>query len=364
MIKFNDKTDRLRILYSNYEIPYNSYSNIYSGINKYDLYNFLDNKYNLSYSSMDNFYHCAFKFYLSNILKIDKYDITIQTYIGNLFHYVLSKAFEDDFNFDNCVNDFLNNNEYEKSYKNNYFINNVLKDLKNVIKTIQYQNTLNDMNEVFYERKINVEKHGVLNINFKGFIDKLLKKDNYIVIVDYKTYMLDIKLNYLPYGLSMQLPVYLYLTKNIDKNYKIIGFYLQQVLFNKFNKEEGKKLDELIKTNLKLKGYSLGNEDILSIFDKSLENSEIIHGMKLTNKGFGYYSKVLTEKQINNIYKITDSKINECINKIENALFDINPKMINNKNIGCEYCNFKDICYMTNKDIVELEDIKDLDFLD
>ena len=176
--------------------------------------------------------------------------------------------------------------------------------------------------------------------------------------------MLDIKLNYLPYGLSIQLPVYLYLTKNIDKNYKIIGFYLQQVLFNKFNKENGKSLDELINNNLKLKGYSLGNETMLSIFDKTLENSEIIHGMKLTNKGFGYYSKVLTENQIDSIYRITDRKINECIYNIENALFDINPKMINNKNIGCEYCKYKDICYMTNKDIVELQDIKDLSFLD
>ena len=96
----------------------------------------------------------------------------------------------------------------------------------------------------------------------------------------------------------------------------------------------------------------------------SSQNSEIIHGMKLTNKGFGYYSKALTENQIDSIYRITDRKINECINNIENALFDINPKMINHKNIGCEYYKYKDICYMTNKDINELDDIKDLDFLD
>ena len=71
----------------------------------------------------------------------------------------------------------------------------------------------------------------------------------------------------------------------------------------------------------------------------------------------------LTENQINNIVKITNNKIDECIKGIENADFTINPKKINGKNIGCNYCNFKDICYMTNRDIRELEDIKDLDYL-
>ena len=364
LVKYNEYSVGLELLYNNYEISYKKYDNRFSGIDKNNLYKYLNNKLNLSYSSMDTYYHCSFKYYLKNILKIDKYEDTIQAYIGNLYHYVLSKAFLNDFDFDECVKHYITNNSYSESFKNKFFINNVIKDLKNVINTIKCHNSLSNMNEAFYEKEINVEKSGVLNTTFKGFIDKILKKDNYIVLIDYKTYMLDIKLNYLPYGLSMQLPVYLYLTKNIDKNYEIIGFYLQQVLFGKFNKENGKSLKELIDNNLKLKGYSLGNEEKLSIFDSSYLNSEIIHGMKLTNKGFSSYSRVLTEKQIDNIYKITDEKINECISGIENTLFHINPKMINDKNIGCQYCKFKDICYVTNRDIVKLEDIKDLSFLD
>ena len=121
---------------------------------------------------------------------------------------------------------------------------------------------------------------------------------------------------------------------------------------------------ELKKDNLKLKGYTLGNEEKIQYIDSTFSNSELIHGMKLTSKGFGPYSRVLTNKEIDNIVKITDEKINECIDGIINSKFDINPKKINGKNIGCEYCKFKDICFMTNKDIVELEDIKDLSFLD
>ena len=46
-----------------------------------------------------------------------------------------------------------------------------------MINTINYQNTLTNMKEALYEQKINVQKPGVININFKGFIDKLLFKD-------------------------------------------------------------------------------------------------------------------------------------------------------------------------------------------
>jgi len=364
LIKFNIKDDNLGVLINNYEINYMTYDNKFSGINKNSLYSYLKNSFNLSYSSMDNYYHCAFRFYLSNILKLDYFEETIQVYIGNLFHYVLSKAFIDGFDFDNCVNYYICNNPYPKSNKNEYFLNKVIDELKFMIDIISYQNTLMDMNKALYEQKIIVEKPGIININFKGFIDKLLMKDKNVVIIDYKTYMVDINLNYLPYGLSLQLPVYLYLTKNYIKDAEIVGFYLQQILFNKFSKDKNKTLKELKFNNSKLKGYSISNEDKLSMFDSTYVNSELIHSMKVTNKGFGPYSKVLTEKQIDNIVKLTDNKINECGNAIINAKFDINTKRINNKNIGCEYCKFKDICFVTNKDFVELDEIKDINFLD
>ena len=364
LIKYNDISERLGILNNNYNVPYNTYDNKYSGINKTELASYLNNNLKLSYSSMDTYYHCQFKYYLKYILKIDKYEDKLGTYIGNLYHHVLSNAFKKDFSFDICVNDYINNNPYPDSYKNRYFIKKVVPNLKKIIDIIKKQHNIMDMDHIYYEKEVNIYKNSKLNIIFTGYIDKMLKKDKYVVIVDYKTYMLDIKLNYLPYGLSMQLPVYLYLTKNIDKNNEIIGIYLQQVLFNKFNKDNNKSINDLIDDNLKLKGYSIGNEEKLSIFDKTYMDSELIHGMKLNNKGFSHYSKVLTEKQINNIYLITDKKINECISGIENAIFNINPKKINDKIIGCDYCMFNDICYKKHKDIEELEDIKDLSFLD
>lgn len=365
LVKYNNKNKNTSLLYSNYEINYNTYDNRYKIINKENLYKYLNNKFNLSYSNMDTYYHCAFKFYISSILKLDEFETNLGNYIGNLYHYVLSKAFVDNFDFDKTVENYIKDNPYPESFKNKYFITKVLDNLKNVIKTIEYQNTLGNMNESYYEKNIIVEKTGAINTTFKGFIDKILKKDNNVVIIDYKTYSIDIKLNYLPYGLSMQLPVYLYLTKNYDKDIEIIGFYIQEILNNsKYNKKDKTTLKEQQKDSLKLKGYTIGNESKIAIFDTTYEKSEMIYGMKLSSKGFDRYAKVLTEKQINNIIKLTDNKIKECINNIENANFEINPKMILGKNIGCEHCKYKDLCFMTNRDIKELEEIKDLEFLE
>ena len=58
---------------------------------------------------------------------------------------------------------------------------------------------------------------------------------------------------------------------------------------------------------------------------------------------------------IDSLPKNVKSKINEASDNILNGKFDINPKEIDNKNIGCDFCKYKDICYMTNSDIVTLK---------
>ena len=40
---------------------------------------------------------------------------------------------------------------------------------------------------------------------------------------------------------------------------------------------------------------------------------------------------------------------------IKNNKFDINPKVINGVNKGCEFCKFKDICFMTENDIEKIQ---------
>ena len=78
---------------------------------------------------------------------------------------------------------------------------------------------------------------------------------------------------------------------------------------------------------------------------------------------FSSYSKVLSSEEINNLINITDQKIEEAISSICNAKFDINPKVDNDKNIGCLYCKYKDICFFEKKNEVKITPDKDLSFL-
>ena len=116
---------------------------------------------------------------------------------------------------------------------------------------------------------------------------------------------------------------------------------------------------------LKLQGYSNFDESILEIFDISYKDSEIIAGLKIKNDGTFYASsKVLNNSEISKIIDITKSNISKSVDNIVDAKFDINPKKIDNfTNIGCQYCEMRDICYKKEKNVQIIPYQKDLSFL-
>ena len=211
------------------------------------------------------------------------------------------------------------------------------------------------------EHKIDIKLMDSPYVHFKGFVDKIMYKEKnnetLVSIIDYKTGNPDINIKNLKFGLSMQLPIYLYLVNNsgILKNIKFTGFYLQHILNVDVKKSNKKSAVEQQEDNLKLTGYSSDDLSRLSCFDPTYENSEIIHGMKVKKDGnLSSTSKVLSDDDINNILKITEEKIILAMNEILEGKYLINPKIVNGKNVSCEYCTFKDLCYHTEKDNVYL----------
>ena len=57
------------------------------------------------------------------------------------------------------------------------------------------------------------------------------------------------------------------------------------------------------------------------------------------------------------------NNIDDAFSNILSANFDINPKRIGKNNVGCAFCKYKDICFMKEEDVVELEEHTNLDFL-
>ena len=64
---------------------------------------------------------------------------------------------------------------------------------------------------------------------------------------------------------------------------------------------------------------------------------------------------MINNEEINNLINLVDSKITIARDEILDTNFMINPKKIDNKNIGCEYCEFRDVCFRKENDIVILE---------
>lgn len=368
LIKYGEKDDSLDVLYNNYnDINYLTFNNKFKGINNNDLYEYLDNKLLLSYSSVDNYYRCSFRYYLNNILKLSEFESTFAMEIGNVFHYVLSKCFDVDFNFEKEFEEAIK--DLELTNKDKFFLKKLKEELLFIIDTINTQNKFSTLKDGLYENKIYINKEGNIKLTFMGIIDKLLyKQENgktYLVIIDYKTGNPHTNLNNTIYGIDMQLPVYLYLASNSSKikNAEVIGFYLQKILNNEIVKEKGKTYEKQKKDNLKLQGYSINDEYLLEKFDSTYKDSEVIKSMKISNNGFYSYSKTISKDEINKLINLTEKNINKAFKDILDAKFDINPKRIGKSNVGCEYCKYKDICYMKEEDIVNLDEYKNLEFL-
>ena len=215
------------------------------------------------------------------------------------------------------------------------------------IEVIKMQDSHTEFKTKQTEKRITLQK--AQNIKFTGIVDKISSLDNYIIITDYKTGSPNTTLDNIEDGLNMQLPVYIYLIKNgLEKENQIVGFYLQKLINKSYTEEE-------IINNLKLNGYTINNENIIQKIDNTYEDSKLIKGMKKTKNGFYSYTKLITQKEIEKIEKITNENINKVIKAVEEADFKINPKRLNNELISCKYCKYKDLCFYKEEDITNLK---------
>lgn len=350
VIKYGIINKRLSLFNKHYSIKYNSYDNKYTKINIDSLYKYLDNKLNLSYTSMNDYYKCSFKYYLKYILKVDINKEIITRYIGSIFHYVLEKCLDNEIDIDSVIGEYIESNNIKLNDKELFFLNKLKEELPYLISIIRKQNNYILLKKRKYEEEIEIKYHNKIDITFKGIIDKIIYEDDIMALVDYKTGndSIDLSLNY--YGINMQLAIYLLLVSNKYPNTNFAGFYLQHIL-NRIGKTEDNSKRDL---KYKLIGYS--NTKYISSFDKTYKDSSLIKGLKVKADDMYYStSKVLNNSEVNNLINLASNKVEKCIDGIVNGSFDINPKNIGGKNIGCDYCTYKDICFMKNNDIVYLE---------
>ena len=356
--KFGTITDNLLKLSSHYkDMKYNSYDNKYKMIDKSKIKDFFKDGLTLSYTSINDYYMCSFRYYLDYILKVNKFEDTFEATVGSIFHKILSMCFDQDIDIIRTYETEIENSNYEFNESEKFFLSILKDELVLIIETIKNQLSYTQLTNSMYEKKIVIDVDKDLQIRFKGFVDKILYNEfngkTVVAIIDYKTGNPNLNINNTIYGLEMQLPVYIYLIKNEIKDVKIGGFYLQKILNNTTDIE--KRLD-----SLKLQGYTNSDLDYIDKVDSSFNDSKVIKSLRTSSKGFYYYSKMINDEEIDILYNVVDSKIKEASKDILDSKFDINPKEMNNENIGCSFCKYKDICFMKPKDAVTLKEIKNI----
>lgn len=369
--KYNDSNNKEEI-----EKYYNLFqkADYLSYDNAFKEFHFTLNNLQLSYTSLSTFYQCPFRYYLSNILKLNDNQKSFYSELGTAIHSVLEKiSTNNSNNIKTLFRQEINNLDQDiiSDGRNAMFIDIIEDKLKDVVTFIQ-----SHQKECFSDTGLkelhekNIEIVLDKNTKFKGIIDKIMYTESngkiYLAVIDYKTGSVDsniTKLDEVNYGFSLQLPIYMYLIKKAkennlikefkDKEITFCGFYLQFVL-NKMPKADHKKdLKTLCENDLKLNGYSSNSTDNMSMFDPNIDRnneSKYIKSLSLTkNNTPKANSKTFNEDKLKELIVTVDNKIKEASKEIYDGKFLIQPKIINNVNRSCQYCPFGSICYKRNE---------------
>lgn len=367
LYKYNDDGKYLSMYQNNLNISYREFNNKYTKIDKNLLKERLASGFTLSYTSLESFNECGFKYYLSKVMNLDLYLETFKTIIGKIVHHILEIGLESDIDIELEISKFIKDLDFLFGARELFYIHKLSKELEFLLKYLKEQENFSSLKTYMFEKELCVYKeYDGINVIFKGFIDKVMSTKyndkEVIAVVDYKTGDKNIKLDTLNYGLNIQLPIYLYLLKKTDefKDSIIAGFYIERVLNNVFNIDKNKSLEDLKKDNLRLQGYTNSNETIISLLDQNYLDSKMVKGLKFKKDGSFYASsKVLSNEDMEKLIITVDEIIDEAIRKIIEGEFFINPKVVNGKNVSCEFCKFKDICFKTKEDEVILGGEKD-----
>ena len=213
-------------------------------------------------------------------------------------------------------------------------------------KQYEYINKTSETHETKIERHASeLNLHTKIDAVIKGVVDKILYINDNVIIIDYKTGSSDkISKDRFEYGLTVQLPIYMYLLETINPKLNVAGIYLQKILNISIQKDKKKTEEELKLENLKLQGLTLNDESILPNIDSEYDSSKIIQSLKIKKSTGELKGQLYSYEDKEDFKQKMEKVITDCINNVYDAKFPISPYKID-KETGCSYCSFKDICF-------------------
>ncbi|WP_444215188.1 PD-(D/E)XK nuclease family protein, partial [Catenibacterium sp.] len=307
----------------------------------------------VSISRLETYNKCPFSYYIKYGLKItEKREDTLQSSeLGSLCHYLMEKCLDDESLVDQEAKHYIEENlkeKYDDHPMNQYFINNLIEDMKMTIKIIQKQLKLGDYVPVAKEKEISGQ---IGDVPFSGIIDRVDEFENYARIVDYKSSSKEIDLNLAMQGFNIQMLVYLdMLCKQENKNRAGMLYFnmKKRILTRDTSYALG---DEDVLKEYRMEGYMVDDGSTNSV--KGLGSTpELIAPVKIKKSGeYANSAKVISPDELDQIMEYVENHISELYKKIHDGLIPIHPTLTDGAQPGsdfkvypCTYCPYKSVC--------------------
>lgn len=338
---------------------YDAYKKILKLDEKYDhkytrINDHITSKKEYSYSMMNDYFSCPFFYYCARVLKISSNEDSFNLKFGKFAHKIMEHVYDNDLSFEDSYGKYIE--EYQFDDKEMTLLKSLTNELKQVFNFIRIRKIEQSIYNTYKEVDISVSYKD--DIKFNGKIDSIVLLDkNYLYVVDYKTGIASFDKEGIKYGLSLQLPAYYFLLKNSEqfKEYDPAGLYIQNLTTNSIHINEEVSADEYL-----LKGYTLNNDISINLIDNSLnQTSESIIVDRLKKNKNGQYSKsktLITKNELDNMNVEFGEVLERFDKELNDNNFSISPLKYNNK-IKCDSCEFKDICFKKESDVVDINNI-------
>ena len=332
----------------------------------------------LSYTSISEYMNCPFAYYINHILGIrEKMEENNSLFVGSMYHYVLQKVIDDiyiqqkdrsDLNglIEQYLTLFLQEKRITLTPKLSFYLQKFRLSITTLLETMLrfMDNSSFQVEALEKEIRVTLDEH----TTFIGVIDKVLKYQDYYVVLDYKTNAVSVDWHALDVGIDLQLPIYFYLIHTLDSKARIAGGYLQSVYdSNLFSYDPKKSYQEQFLKAKKYQGYTVQNPDIIFAIDNNVMSglgcmpTQVFTSKKTFHAHF--VNKSFTQEQFETLIQYIQQLIIQQKERIQAGIFSIEPLVSDKGESKCGYCKARDLCYKTVRMKKEYKKHSDFSYL-
>ncbi|MEG0684925.1 MAG: PD-(D/E)XK nuclease family protein [Coprobacillus sp.] len=327
----------------------------------------------MSVSQIETYNKCPFQYFIQYGLGIYplKDNQLQQNELGSLIHYVLSIIIDNEQDISLLVNQYIDKDEslslkISSSWVNQYFIEQLKKDLKITIDILRKNLKISSFDVFSKEQKI---EDSISSIQFKGFVDRIDMYQNYVNIIDYKSSAKDIDLNLAMQGFNIQMLVYLKMvTKQYHKDPGAVLYFNTKKRVLSASMKDGFDEDDLLKAYM-YGGYVIDDEShrIISAIDPTMETKSNIINVKYVKSKDKYDGHIITTQQLDILLKEIENHIYKLYQDMMSGQISITPKGSDQSNIHasvnpCRYCPYHSVCgfdvFYNEYTLVEILDVE------